>query len=310
MTNANVRHAVTDVKLWNLVFWTLIALYAAARVLQVFPGRVPMLAVVALHVFPPAIFTLIHGAMLYRVRGIFTFVAICLVVGNVFENIGVRTGFPFGRYFFTNVMGPKFLAVPILLGIAYVGMAYLSWALASLILGETRGALAGPRVVTLPLVASIIMVAWDLSMDPVWSTIVHAWIWPQGGAYFGVPVVNFLGWFLTVYVFYQLFALYLVKNSAVSNPLLPGYWSIAVLFYAVSAAGNLLLAIPQHGTALVSDPSGVEWKVSTITASCALVSVFTMGVFALFAWVKRPDCAANVEVLSQSGVASKANAGR
>jgi putative membrane protein len=46
------------------------------------------------------------------------------------------------------------------------------------------------------------MVAWDLSMDPVWSTVMHSWIWLQGGAYFGVPVSNFLGWYLTVYVIY------------------------------------------------------------------------------------------------------------
>jgi uncharacterized membrane protein len=286
------------------VLWTLIAIYAASRFLQVFPGRTPMLAVVALHVFPPAVFALIHGAMLYRVRGIVTFVAICLVVGNVSENVGVRTGIPFGHYFFTDVMGPKFLVVPILLGLAYVGMAYLSWTLARLILGDTLGPLAGPRVVTLPVVASFIMVAWDLSMDPVWSTIVHAWIWPNGGVYFGVPITNFLGWFLTVYVFYQLFALYLAKRSAAAKPLPTSYWSMAVVFYAVSAAGNLLLAIPRPGPSLISDPSGAQWEVNTITASCALVSIFTMGAFALFAWAKRPGRARGSDEPIESSVAT------
>jgi len=41
------------------------------------------------------------------------------------SNLGVRTGFPFGHYSFTNLMGPKLFAVPILLGLAYVGMAYM-----------------------------------------------------------------------------------------------------------------------------------------------------------------------------------------
>jgi putative membrane protein len=271
----------------------LIVVYAASRLLQVFP-LVPMLAVVVLHVVPPALFALIHGARLYRVRGILVFVAICLTVGNIFENLGVRTGFPFGHYYFTDVMGPRFLVVPVFLGLAYVGMAYLSWTLARLILRDTQRVVSASHLITLPLLASCIMVSWDLAMDPVWSTIVRAWIWQDGGRYFGVPLSNFFGWFLTVYVFYQLFALYLRSRSTSINrphtatPLPTSYWNLPIIFYAVSAAGNLLLLIPQPGPAFVSDPSGVQWKVTTITAACALVSIFIMGAFSLFAWRKRP----------------------
>lgn len=83
----------------SFALWGLVALYAGARVLQIFPGKVPMLAVIALHVFPPAIFALIHGSIVYGSRGILTFTAICLGIGNIMENIGVLTGFPFGRYY-------------------------------------------------------------------------------------------------------------------------------------------------------------------------------------------------------------------
>src|SRR4029077_6601566 len=193
----------------NLALWVLIALYAGARVLQVFPGKVPMLAVVALHVLVPFVFALFRGGTLYRMRGILIFVAICLVVGNIFENVGVRSGFSFGRYYFTDLMGPKIFVVPVFLGLAYVGMAYLSWTLGRVILGGAWSPLAGARVVTAPLVAGLIMVAWDFSMEPVWSTVLHGWIWVEGGAYFGVPVSNFLGWYLTVYVIFQCFAVYL-----------------------------------------------------------------------------------------------------
>src|SRR5271170_6294665 len=142
----------------SLVLWALLMLYAFARVLQVFPGEVPLVAVVALHVLPPFAFALIHGAMFYRTRGILIFFVICLVIGNIFENVGVRTGFPFGQYYFTDLMGPRLFVVPIQLGLAHLGMAYLSWTLARLILGSTRSVLAGSRVVTLPLVAAFIMV--------------------------------------------------------------------------------------------------------------------------------------------------------
>ena len=267
------------------IFWSLIVLYAVARVLQVFPGSVPMSGVVALHVLPPIVFALIHGALIYRIRGILIFFAICFIVGNIFENLGVRTGFPFGRYYFTDLMGPKVSVVPIMLGLAYLGMAYLSWMLARLILGNTKS-LGRFRIVTLPVVVSFIMVAWDLSMDPVWSTILHAWIWVKGGAYFGVPVSNFVGWFLTVYVVYQLFALYLGRRSAAVNRLPARYWRMAVIFYGVSAAGNILLAIPQNRAAIVYDATGARWKVSDITLACALVSVLIMGTFAVLAWVR------------------------
>lgn len=265
------------------------ALYVLARVLQVFPAHIPMLAIVALHVLPPMLFALVHGAMFYRTRGILIFFTICLLVGNIVENLGANTGFPYGRYYFTGVMGPKLFAVPILLGLAYLGMAYLSWTLAGVILDGARSPLTGPRLATLPLVAAFIMVAWDFSMDPVWSTIVHAWIWLKGGAYFGVPASNFLGWYLTVYLIYQLFALYLRGRSLDPVVLPSNYWHLALLFYGVSAGGNLLLLIPQAASPMVTDPSGAQWRVSDITAACALVSIFLMGAFALLAWARLVD---------------------
>ena len=280
--------ATEQAEMSSIVLWVLIALYAAARILQLFPDKIPMLAIVAAHVFPPAIFALIHGAIRYRARGILTFVSICLVVGNGFENLSILTGFPFGHYYFTDVMGPKLFHVPILLGLAYVGMGYLSWTLASVILRGVRNH-AGPGVIALPVVASFVMVAWDLAMDPVWGTLVHGWIWLQGGAYFGVPVSNFLGWYLTVYVIYQLFALYLRNRPTNHDPFPPVYWHQAVVFYGVSAAGNTLHAFAKAGNSVVSDPAGAQWKVSAITGTCALVTIFTMGAFAVLAWVRLMD---------------------
>ena len=269
-----------------MTFWLLLTAYSAARVLQVYRGGIPMLAVVALHVLPPGIFALIHGARLYGWRGILTFTAICMVAGNIFENLSIHTGFPFGRYYFTGLMGPKVLAVPILLGLAYVGMAYLSWTLARLILGRLDLPLAGWRLVSTPLIAACIMVSWDLSMDPMWSTVLRAWVFPNGGTYFGVPISNFLGWYLTVWTIYQSFAFYLWKRPAEVMRLSAGYWRQALLFYGISAAGNLLLLIPLAGSPVVSDPAGIAWNVSDIAAACAMVTVLTMGAFTLLAWVR------------------------
>lgn len=259
-----------------------------------------MLVIVALHVLPPLVFAFFHGAMLYGLRGILTFFALCVAIGGLIETFGVLTGFPFGHYYFTDVMGPKIFVVPIFLGLAYVGMGYLSWTLASVILGGLRKPVTGSRVVTLPLLAALVMVAWDLCMDPIWATVVRAWIWQQGGAYFGVPLSNFFGWYLTVYIIYQLFALYLRKRVIDLSPLSPGYWQLAVLFYGVSAAGNLLLLVPRPGLSQVTDATGKVWQVSSIVAASVFGTIFTMGAFTVLAWIKLKS-RRGTELASDSG---------
>lgn len=79
-------------------------------------------------------FALVHGARQFGLRGILALTAICFVVGNLVENIGVATDFPFGRYYFAGLMGSNLFNVSILLGLAYIGMAYVSWVLARLVM--------------------------------------------------------------------------------------------------------------------------------------------------------------------------------
>jgi hypothetical protein len=43
-----------------------------------------------------------------------------------------------------------------------------------------------------------------------------------------------------------------------AEALRPGYWKLAVVFYTVSAAGNILLTIPQAGPSVVVDAAGVQ----------------------------------------------------
>ena len=270
------------------LLWLLLLVYAIARGLQLVEipvPRLPILLVVILHVVPAALFAWIHGATTYGRRGILVFTVLCLGVGSAFESLSLRTGFPFGHYRFTDVMGPKILELPVLLALAYVGMGYISWVLATLIVGATRFEAARGRLLELSLVASFIMVAWDLAMDPVWATIDRAWIWRDGGAFFGVPVSNYLGWFLTVFVFYLLFALYL--RSVPTQWALVGrqHGRLPILFYSVSALGNVLLVVPRSPT-WVTDATGRAWRSADIVDTCALVSLCVMLPFAVLAWVR------------------------
>src|SRR4051812_8552534 len=87
--------------------------------------NIPFLTVII--VLLPTIFALVHGAMRYRWRGILIFLAVCLVVSNIFENMSILTGFPFGNYYYTDVLGAKLFLVPLLIGPAYFSTGYLAW---------------------------------------------------------------------------------------------------------------------------------------------------------------------------------------
>jgi uncharacterized membrane protein len=266
--------------------WGMLLIYAIARICQVYADRLPTLLIVVLHVVPPALFALAHGSVLYRAKGIAVFAAFCLGFGTLAEIVSLRTGFPFGHYYFTDVMGPKIFQLPLLLALAYLGIGYVAWILALLILGYADKPIRGSGVFLLPLLASLIMLSWDLSMEPDWATLDHAWIWRDGGAYFGVPVTNFLGWFLVAYLYHQAFTLYCRANPVLRPPLGQRFWLPAILLYSVCALGNAFLLKLPMAPPVVTDAGGKQWVTAEILGNSVLVSVFVMMPFALLAWVK------------------------
>jgi putative membrane protein len=269
-----------------VVLWTMVALYVAGRCAQQYPDTIPVLVIVALQVVPPAVFAWFHASVLYGIRAMLVFTAFCLGVGGLSESLSLRTGFPFGHYVFTSLMGPKVLQVPVLLVLAYLGIGYCSWVLAVLILGHRDEQLRGARVVALPLLASVIMVAWDVSMDSIWATLDRAWIWRDGGIYFGVPISNFLGWYLTAFLFYLAFAFYLRANSALTQPMPLSLWRLAVAIYGICALGNLLVFRKGLFAPTAADATGREWVTTEILAASVLVSLLVMTPFAALAWVR------------------------
>jgi putative membrane protein len=260
--------------------------YSLARVSQLYADKLPTLLIVILHVVPPAAFALIHGSILYRLRGVLIFTAFCLGIPAACETVGLRTGFPFGHYYFTNVMGPKILDLPLLLVLAYLGIGYVAWVLALVVLGYREKPMRKIRLLAVPILASFFMCAWDLSMEPDWSTLDRAWIWKDGGAFFGVPLSNFFGWYLTSYLFYQAFALYSSSLPAPPRISARPYWSSAILIYAICGSGNLLIVALPMAPPLVRDATGHAWMTKDLVETCALMSLLVMLPMALLAWLR------------------------
>src|SRR5690606_30093123 len=90
---------------------------------------------------------------------------------------------------------------PWVIPLTYFAILYPSWLVACAALGiEPRSfdqrRLGTATVAVTALISAMAMTAWDLTMDPVMVYEVHAWVWIDGGAWFGVPFSNFAGWVL------------------------------------------------------------------------------------------------------------------
>lgn len=108
--------------------------------------------------------------------------------GYAVETIGVATSLPYGPFYYGDSLGPKaFGLVPYLLPVSYV----------PLVLGAVAAARpAPPHPAVWIFCSALLLVAVDAVLDPGAASL-GFWIWPEGGAYYGVPLSNFLGWMLS-----------------------------------------------------------------------------------------------------------------
>lgn len=254
------------------LLWLLVALLAIEELIGIHYRNAGLTAV---HLLILLTFACVHGAMRYGVKGMIAFAVICLVVSNLIENLGVATGFPFGPYHYTDALGVKLGYVPLMIGPAYLGVGYLSWVLATVLVGDVRRG-DGMEALVTPFIGAFIMVMWDLSMDPMASTLAQWWIWHEGGGFFGVPLQNYLGWYLTVFAFMFIFALYLRANAL--EPPVPqpkAYYMQAVAMYAVVGLDFVATYLAKSGTT-VTDAAGKVWHGGDIFETSALTTLTTM----------------------------------
>jgi uncharacterized membrane protein len=165
-----------------------------------------------------AVLSVVHAALS---RGARTGVGVLLVVGVtavVFEAVGLATGFPYGRYDYSDALGPTLLGVPFLVPLAWLMMAWPSWLLAERLTRSVRAARRPPVRVG---IAAGLFAAWDVVLDP---QMVQAgyWTWahPRPGlpGIDTVPLTNLAGWLLAGVVLMSLLDLLVTRTSAPDAP--------------------------------------------------------------------------------------------
>jgi uncharacterized membrane protein len=134
-------------------------------------------------------------ALFKYARGQWLVSFVCLtVLSAASELLGTTYGIPFGPYAYTHLLGPKLFGhVPYLIPLSWFFMALPSFWLAHQVLR-----LPNPRSMVLRvLLASLLLLSWDLTLDPAMSFLTPFWVWGEPGYYYGMPLSNLVGWFVT-----------------------------------------------------------------------------------------------------------------
>ncbi len=111
------------------------------------------------------------------------------------ELLGTSTGLPFGPYSYTTLLGYRIAGlVPFPIPLSWFYMVYACLALTGRFLPardteRSRTAWA--------FTAGAILTAWDVAMDPAMSRATTHWLWHTDGFFYGMPLSNWIGWFLT-----------------------------------------------------------------------------------------------------------------
>ena len=144
------------------------------------------------------------------------FLGFCIfgfVLGMGAEIMGVNTGFPFGIYYYTQVFGWHLFGVPVIIGVNWVLLSYITgiWA-NSYIQGEWQKILA----------ASALMVVIDLFLEG-FAIRHNLWVWQN----IVPPVRNYVSWFIVSVLIQFVFRKLILAST---NPVAMGYLVILFLF--------------------------------------------------------------------------------
>ena len=131
---------------------------------------------------------------------------IIFLAGFFVEVIGVNTGVIFGEYSYGEGLGYKLFNTPLMMGINWVLMIYLSSSLVSQL---------NIKPILSVFLASASMIIYDLVTEQV-APVFDMWSWTGNS----VPIQNYISWFLIAVVFHLLLKIFKINTNNALAPLI------------------------------------------------------------------------------------------
>lgn len=164
----------------------------------------------------------LHAAKMFGWKLTLRMVGVGMVTIYILEEIGVHTGIIFGRYYFTPLMGPKLDVIPIAIVCGWIGLIYIAGVVTNLLIdgSPTPTRHTHYLIILRAIVGALVVTTFDLNYDPI-GVENGWWVWMDGGSYFGVPIHNYVGWFVVAFLTYLVYGYLLRCEQAPSLDLAP-----------------------------------------------------------------------------------------
>lgn len=162
--------------------------------------------------------------------------------------MGASHGWFFGRYTYTEVLGPRLGDVPLAIPLMWFALALIGYVMASLMLWR-RPVHAHPDFrsgLLTAWLAAMVITAFDLGADPYFVFVLKAWIMQKtDGGWFGETLQGFAGWMAVSLVIVGSFqALAAPRRSPPPVDGLPLAVLVPILIYVSGLVFQVLLGHP------------------------------------------------------------------
>lgn len=194
---------------------------------------------------------------------------LALGLGWFAEQMGSSHGWFFGRYTYTEVLGPRLGDVPMAIPLMWFALALIGYVMASLMLWR-RPVHANPGFrsgLLTAWLAAMVITAFDLGADPYFVFVLKAWIMQKtDGGWFGETLQGFAGWMAVSLLIVGSFqALAAPRRSPPPADGLPLAVLVPILIYASGLVFQVLLGHPIEVRAIAFFAMGlpvvVAWAV-------------------------------------------------
>jgi uncharacterized membrane protein len=153
-----------------------------------------------------AVLLILHAGWTLTYRRGLALIPLCWLIGFIFEAIGVNYGYVFGgHYFYLSDSSLMLFGVPWSIPFYWAALIYAGYNIVTSFLFWTNRDKPGRdkgNAWQLPMLIAgdgLVVVAIDLLMEPL-QVMARNWVWLDGGPYYGIPIGNFVGWFVVTVI--------------------------------------------------------------------------------------------------------------